>query len=594
MEPTIEPTSHSASRSTANAQATFCATLVDEWVRCGVKHAFVAPGSRSTPLAIALESNPGVRVEMFIDERSAAFAALGSGQVTGLPAIALCTSGTAATHFHAAVVEAHLSAVPLIVCTADRPPEARDVGAPQTIDQTALFGNAVRWFHDPGVASYDAADTWRSLANHVVARTTGPVPGPVHVNLPFREPLLGEVVDLPPSRSHDGPWSGHLHAKSLLSDWEIEDLAHRLVGRRGVIVAGHPGGGYVLGAYAAAATVLASVLDWPVLACPRSGVRVEGGNIVAHFDGIVRSQAARNDLKPEVVLRLGAPPASKVLGQWIASIGAEQIVVHSPGTYLDPDHMVANHIEADVTNTVDRLCAVAADLQSKNSPPGGEPFVWSRKWQRADELAERAIETRLNATSGLTDPHVARAIAASSQIAVVSSSMPIRDIEWFASTGDGLLVYANRGANGIDGVIATAIGVASELGKATVYLGDVAFLHDLSSLAMLSARNLDLCIVVTDNDGGGIFSFLPQASAVPHGAFEKLFATPHASNLASIAAGFGLNVAVPTNTAELSEALAGSGTKVVVVRTNRQTNVDLHGSLNTDIVSAIDESFRGG
>ena len=535
-----------------------------------------------------------MRVEMFIDERSAAFAALGSGQVTGLPAIALCTSGTAATHFHAAVVEAHLSAVPLVVCTADRPPEARDVGAPQTIDQTFLYGNAVRWFHDPGIASYEAAHTWRALADHVVARSTGPVPGPVHLNLPFREPLLGEVVDMPPTRSHGGPWSGHLHAKALLSDWEIEDLAHRLVGRRGVIVAGHPGGGYVLGAYAAAATVLASVLDWPVLACPRSGVRVEGGNIVAHFDGIVRSEAARNELKPEVVLRLGAPPASKVLGQWIASIGAEQIVVHSPGTYLDPDHMVANHIEADVTNTVDRLCAVAAELQAKNPHPGGEPFVWSRKWQSADNLAERAIETRLNATSDLADPHVARAIASSSRIAVVSSSMPIRDIEWFASTGDGLLVYANRGANGIDGVIATAIGVASELGTATAYVGDVAFLHDLSSLAMLSARNINLCIVVTDNDGGGIFSFLPQASAVPHGAFEKLFGTPHASKIELIAEGFGLKVVTPTSVSELTAALAGSGTRVVVVRTDRNDNVKLHASLNADIVSAIDESFKAG
>ena len=594
MDPTIEPSADSARRSTANAQATFCAALVDEWVRCGVKHAFVAPGSRSTPLAIALESHPDVRVEMFIDERSAAFAALGSGQVTGLPAIALCTSGTAATHFHAAVVEAHLSAVPLIVCTADRPPEARDVGAPQTIDQTLLYGNAVRWFHDPGVASYDAAHTWRALADHVVARSTGPVPGPVHLNLPFREPLIGEVVDMPPTRAHDGPWSGHLHAKALLSDWEIEDLAHRLVGRRGVIVAGHPGGGYVLGAYAAAATVLASVLDWPVLACPRSGVRVEGGNIVAHFDGIVRSEAARSELRPDVVLRLGAPPASKVLGQWIASIGAEQIVVHSPGTFLDPDHMVANHIEADVTNTVDRLCAVAAGLQAKNAPPGGEPFKWSRKWQSADELAERAIEARLNAISRLTDPHVARAIASSSRIAVVSSSMPIRDIEWFTSTGDGLLVYANRGANGIDGVIATAIGVASELGKATAYVGDVAFLHDLSSLAMLTARNIDLCIVVTDNDGGGIFSFLPQASVVPHGAFEKLFGTPHSSKIEMIAEGFGLNVVTPTSISELTAALAGSGTRVVVVRTDRNDNVKLHASLNADIVSAIDETFRAG
>ena len=594
MEPTIEPNSRTNARNTANAQATFCATLVDEWVRCGVTHAFVAPGSRSTPLAIALESHPAIRVEMFIDERSAAFAALGSGQVTGLPAVALCTSGTAATHFHAAVVEAHLSAVPMIVCTADRPPEARDVGAAQTIDQTALYGNAVRWFHDPGVASYDAAQTWRALADHVVARTTGPVPGPVHLNLPFREPLLGEVVDMPATRAHEAPWSGQIHAKALLGDWEIEDLAHRLVGRRGVIIAGHPGGGYVLGAYAAAATVLASVLDWPVLACPRSGVRVEGGNIVAHFDGIVRSATARDALKPDVILRLGAPPASKVLGQWAKEIGAEQIVVHSPGSYLDPDHVVAHHIEADVANTVDRLCAVAARLNAEVSPPGGAPFVWSGAWRRADSIADQAIESCLGSFDSLTDPHVARAIAAKSRIAVVSSSMPIRDIEWYASTGDGLLVYSNRGANGIDGVVATAIGVASELGAVTAYVGDVAFLHDLSSLAMLASRNIDLRIVVTDNDGGGIFSFLPQAEAMPHGPFEKLFGTPHSTKLEVVASGFGLRVETPTTHTELLNSLSATGTRVIIVRTNRNENVKLHERLNSAVASSIDEDFRAG
>lgn len=591
MEPTLEPANPSQSRDTAAAQATFCATLVDEWVRCGVKHAFVAPGSRSTPLAIALAAHPDVRVEVFLDERSAAFAALGSGQVTGLPAIALCTSGTAATHFHAAVVEAHLSAVPMIVCTADRPPEARDVGAPQTIDQTALYGGAVRWFHDPGVASFDALHTWRALADHVVARSVAPVPGPVHLNLPFREPLLGAVVDMPPTRGHDAPWSGHIHGKAFLGDFEIEDLAHRLVGRRGVIVAGHPGSGYGVGAFAAAATVLASVLDWPVLACPRSGTRVEGGNIVAHFDGIVRSKAAHATLKPDVVLRLGAPPASKILGQWLRAIDAEQIVVHSPGSYLDPDHVVAHHIEADVTNTVDRLCAVASRLQATAELPGGAPFAWSRAWNTAEVAAEEAIATVLRDEPKLTDPQVARAVAAASRIAVVSSSMPIRDIEWFASTGDGLLVYANRGANGIDGVVATAIGVASELGSVTAYVGDVAFLHDASSLAMLASRNMNVCIVVTDNDGGAIFSFLPQAQAMPHGVFEKLFGTPHSTDVAAVAAGFGLRVERPSNATELASALEASGTRVVVVRTDRSDNVRVHERLHAAVAAAVDASL---
>ena len=584
MNDTIEP------YSTQNAQAAFCATLVDEWVRCGLRTAFVAPGSRSTPLALAFAAHDDVRVEVFLDERSAAFAALGSALVTGLPAAVLCTSGTAATHFHAAVVEAHLSGVPMIVCTADRPPELRDVGAPQTIDQTRLFGPAVRWFHDPGVANFDAAHTWRALADHAHGRTLGPVPGPVHLNLPFREPLIGDASSVPATRTHDASWSGHNHAKATLTDWEIDDLAHRLAGRKGIIVAGDPGGGYSVSAYAAAATLLGSVLDWPIFACPRSGTRVDGGNIVAHFDGIVRSNAARKVMKPDVVLRLGAPPASKVLGQWLREIDAEQIVVHSPGSFLDPDHLVVQHIEADVANTVDRLCSAASRLADTAGPPSGEPFVWSSLWQSAEARARAAIEDLLADEANLTEPHVARAVAEASRIAVVSSSMPIRDIEWFAPTGDGLLVYANRGANGIDGVIATAIGVASELGSATVYLGDVAFVHDSSSLAMLAARDLALRIVVTDNDGGGIFSFLPQASVVAESRFEQLFGTPHGTDLAALARAHGLTVHEPATLDELRDALSRGGTSVTVVRTDRRANVELHARLHAAIAAAVDSA----
>lgn len=584
MTHTIDP------HPTADTQATFCATLVDEWVRLGVKFAFIAPGSRSTPMALALVNDGRIRTEVFLDERGAAFAALGSALVSGTPAVALCTSGTAAAHFHAAVIEAHLSAVPMIVCTADRPPELRDVGAAQTIDQTALYGASVRWFHDPGVASFEAAHTWRALANHVVARTIGPVPGPVHLNLPFREPLVGNIVDMPASRSHDGPWSGHMHAKSLLTDWEIGDLAHRVAGRRGVIVAGDPGCGYAITAYAGAATVLASVLNWPLLACPRSGTRTVGGNIVSHFDGIVRSPIAAKELAPEVVLRLGAPPASKVLGQWLRAVAAEQIVVHSPGTYHDPDHTVDVHIEADVANTVDRLTIAVSQVMA-DTGKDGNPTSWSAKWRDAEAAAEAAIVATLS-NDVLLDPHVAREVAASARIVVASSSMPIRDIEWYAPTDDGLLVYANRGANGIDGVIATAIGVASELGAVTVFIGDVAFVHDTSSLAMLATRGLDVRIVVTNNDGGAIFSYLPQATAVAVDTFEKLFGTPHGTDIAAVAGGFGLRVATPTNVGALREALSVPGPSVIIVDTDRVEDHTVHARLNAAISEAVDASLR--
>ncbi|MEY5153061.1 MAG: 2-succinyl-5-enolpyruvyl-6-hydroxy-3-cyclohexene-carboxylic-acid synthase [Actinomycetota bacterium] len=572
---------------TANAQATFCATLVDEWIRDGVQYAYVAPGSRSTPLALALSARSEMSVEVFIDERCAAFAALGVGKATGLPAIALCTSGTAATHFSAAVTEASLSGVPLIVCTADRPPELRDVGAAQTIDQTHLYGSAVRWFHDPGVASYDAAHTWRALANHVVARTMGPIAGPVHLNLPFREPLLGEVVDMPPKRQHDATWSGFHAGRSQLSDWEIDDLAHRLAGRRGVIIAGDVGAGFELATYTSAVSVLSSVLHWPILACPLSGVRGGSANIVSHFDGIVRSQSAHGVLAPEVVLQLGKPPASKVLGQWVASTRGEVIAVHGPGTYQDAQHAAFMHIEADVANTIDRLCSVVASVGDTREQDIS--LRWNSLWRNAQAAAAQSIEQVLSAEGEVSDPAIARMFGEIFSVGVVSSSMPIRDVEWFSKGKENGVLFSNRGANGIDGVISTSIGIAQSLRTPVgVYLGDVAFLHDGSSLVGLKNRNVNMRIVVADNDGGGIFSFLPQASQVEKGVFENLFGTPHGADIAMLARAHGIEVLEPKSLSELSTAMQGSGTAVILLKTHRERNVIIHEKLHAAIASSVD------
>lgn len=572
---------------TANAQATFCATLVDEWIRDGVQYAYVAPGSRSTPLALALSARSEMSVEVFIDERCAAFAALGVGKATGLPAIALCTSGTAATHFSAAVTEASLSGAPLIVCTADRPPELRDVGAAQTIDQTHLYGSAVRWFHDPGVASFDAAHTWRALANHVVARTMGPIAGPVHLNLPFREPLLGEVVDMPPKRQHDATWSGFHAGRSQLSDWEIDDLAHRLAGRRGVIIAGDVGAGFELATYTSAVSVLSSVLHWPILACPLSGVRGGSANIVSHFDGIVRSQSAHDVLAPEVVLQLGKPPASKVLGQWVASTHGEVIAVHGPGTYQDAQHAAFMHIEADVANTIDRLCSVVASVGDTREQD--IPLRWNSLWRNAQAAAAQSIEQVLSAEGEVSDPAIARMFGEIFSVGVVSSSMPIRDVEWFSKGKENGVLFSNRGANGIDGVISTSIGIAQSLRTPVgVYLGDVAFLHDGSSLVGLKNRNVNMRIVVADNDGGGIFSFLPQASQVEKGVFENLFGTPHGADIAMLARAHGIEVLEPKSLSELSTAMQGSGTAVILLKTHRERNVIIHEKLHAAIASSVD------
>ena len=303
-----------------NIAATFCATLVDEWIEHGVRVAVIAPGSRSTPLALALAARPELTLQVLHDERSAAFVALGVGLASGVPAILLCTSGTAAAHFHGAVIEAHLSGVPVLVCTADRPPELRDVGAPQTIDQTKLYGDSVRWFHDPGVADAIAAHTWRSLAAHAFASASGARPGPVHVNLPFREPLVGVAAPLPARRGVGRVSSPpELHADPV-GRHEVLDLCN---GRRGIIIAGRGCG------RPGAVHDLAVQAGWPVIADARSGLRHMADVAISTADHLLRNSSFAAEMQPQVVLRLGEPLASKVLTQWLARPlhrGVQQLV----------------------------------------------------------------------------------------------------------------------------------------------------------------------------------------------------------------------------------------------------------------------------
>jgi 2-succinyl-5-enolpyruvyl-6-hydroxy-3-cyclohexene-1-carboxylate synthase len=547
-----------------NVAARFCATLVDEWVSFGVHHAVIAPGSRSTPMALAVAERNDIELHLFHDERAAAFAALGIGLV-GTPAIVLCTSGTAAAHFHGAVIEAHQSAVPMLVCTADRPPELRDVGAPQTIDQTKLYGSVVRWFHDPGVAAIEAQSTWRSLAAHAFAMAVGAWPGPVHLNLPFREPLLGEAGELPPR-----PPAGRSvvsDVRSVLGDPALDDLATRVRRRRGVIVAGRGCG------RPEAVRQLALAAGWPVLADARSGVRHLREIAVAAADHLLRSAAFVEANQPDVVVRLGELPASKVVNQWLTGSGADHIAVSAVPAWFDPDGVVAARIVADPDDLCIRLSSRVEDVDAS----------WLRGWIDAEAAAQARISDVLGQEE-LSEPLVARVIAgtvpAGSQL-VVSSSMPIRDVEWFGIIPDGVTVHSNRGANGIDGVVATSVGIALATGQPTaVLIGDVALLHDSSSLTALKRRDVDLRVVVLDNDGGGIFNFLPQASALADDRFEQLFGTPHGTDLMTLAAAHHIPARTVKQLAELEEAMSAPGPQIIRVETDRRANVELHRRLN--------------
>ncbi len=547
-----------------------CATLVDEWIALGVRLAMIAPGSRSTPVALALAARPEVRIEVFLDERSAAFAALGAGAAAALPAIAQCTSGTAATHFHAAVAEADLSGVPLIVVTADRPPELHGVGAPQTIEQHRLYGAKVRWAVDLAPPTAGERWVWRYLAASLVARATGARPGPVHLNLGLREPLLGRADELPRRFDASPPVADVPHL-----DAELDGLAPSLDVQRGVIVAGAGAGPD------AAVGELSGALGWPVLADPQSRCRGLAAAVSA-FDAILRHPDFARDHAPTAVLQLGMPPASKVLGQWLASApGTVHVAVSGRGLVSDPLLVGARQVHAHPA----AVCAAIV----RSGIRGGRDTPWSARWRTAERIAQAAFDELLDGDGELSDPAVGRAVSRlpADVRVVVSSSMPVRDLEWFGAPGRGPIVLSNRGANGIDGVLATAIGVAATGVRTVAWVGDVALLHDASSLAALARRPVDLTILVTDNDGGAIFSFLPQATAVSTERFELLFGTPHGTDLAALALAHGIDATQVTTREGLRAALDRRGIRLVLVRTDRAANVALHRRLNDTVVTRL-------
>ena len=584
----VDPTAGTAA---ADVAATFCATLVDEWGRLGVTDAVVSPGSRSTPLALALADSAAVRVHVVHDERSAAFTALGLGVATRRPALLLCTSGTAAANFHPAVVEAHQAAVPMVVVTADRPPELQGVGAPQTIDQRHLFGSAVRWYCEPGPAAADGAPWWRDLARDSLRRSLGTTPGPVHLNLAFREPLVGTAGALPPPGADRAGATvvGASGAAWGLVDEELGRTLAAVSGRRGLIVAGARTA--MTAADADAVLALADTLGWPVLADAPSGCRRTHPRVVTTADALLRHDGFAAAHRPEFVLRLGALHSSRVLGEWLARSGAVQVGIDRHGLVPDPDHVLSWSRPADPAE-------VCRQLAGARTEPA--PLEWTRAWADAETTARRTLDEALGTGGAATEPTTALdALAAvpAGGVLVVSSSMPVRDLEWFAPARDDVRVVANRGANGIDGVTSTAVGVALTWTPTVLLTGDVAFLHDTNALIGLRRRGVPLVVVVVDNDGGGIFSFLPQADALGPERFEQLFGTPHGIDVAAVAEAHGVAAERVTSRAGLRAAINGAftrgGVRVVAVTSDRAANVAVHRDLFSRVADALDELATG-
>ena len=567
--------------------------FVDELTRAGVRHFCVCPGSRSTPLALTIARHPQARLWMHLDERSASFFGLGLARASREPVALLCTSGTAAANFLPAIVEARQARVPLVVLTADRPHELRDCGAPQTIDQLQLYGGQVKWFFDleEPVDEPEVVRHARIVACRAVAAARQGPPGPVHVNLPFREPLVPVAPTSWPAGTEprpDGrPYVAVESSRRLPSDVLAERLAAELrpVGH-GLIVCG-PQDDPELGPAVAA---LAEAFDFPILADPLSGVRCgrhDRSLVLDSYDAFLRLPSFVERHAPEVVLRFGAMPTSKpVLLYLQLHATCRQIVVDGDGGWLEPTLLAAEMVHADGP----ALCRALAPY----GPARADASEWAAAWRAADRLTRAALQSGLAEIDELFEGRVFAELAEllpDGSTIFAGNSMPVRDLDTFFPGDERTIrLLANRGANGIDGVVSSALGAgAAGQGRLVLVIGDLSFYHDSNGLLAARQHGLDATIVLLNNDGGGIFSFLPQADQPEH--FETLFGTPHGLDLRPLAETYGARFTRVSSWDEFRQAtlagLEGSGLHVVEVPTERARNVALHRQLWPRVARAL-------
>lgn len=554
--------------------------LVDELARGGVRHACLAPGSRSAALAIALEEDERIELHVVHDERSAAFLALGIARATRLPVPVVSTSGSAPANFYPAVVEASHGRVPLLILTADRPPELRATGSNQTTDQIKLYGDFVRWFHEVGVADEvpTSARYWRSVACRSLTEAMHPLPGPVHLNLAFREPLVpdetggGFPFDLS-GRANGAPWTASA-AAGLPSPVLVERLSTQMErAERGLIVCG---GGT---ADPAAAILLAEAAGWPLIAEAHSGART-GPNAISTYDALLRSEIFAAE-GPDLVVKVGRTGMSKALAHYLSE-NVEQVVIDPAPFQIDPERTSSAAI---ITDPGLLLRAVAGGVMSRS------PGDWIERWRAAERIARGVIDEVLGGKA-ISEPRAARDVARSTPdggTLVVASSMPVRDLDAFMAPRSGLRVVSNRGASGIDGFVSTALGVAlASDGPVVALAGDLSMLHDQNGFLLLCSEEVDCTFVVINNDGGGIFSFLPQAG---HGTFERVFGTPHGVDFAQLAATYGVGHSKIDSPAALVDAVSAppEGVRLLEVVTDRTENRAFHQEISRLVAGALEE-----
>ena len=584
-------------REHASLDALWTAALVEELIRWGITSFCVAPGSRSTPLVAAIARDPRAACHVHFDERGAAFHALGYGRACpDKPAVLVSTSGTAAVEFAPAVVEAAEDNVPLIVLTADRPPELRSAGANQTIDQVKLYGAAPRWFFDcPCPDPAIPLEVVLTTIDHAVDRATAVPAGPVHLNCMFREPFVppGPPRDFSACLSGvagwlagDKPYTRYEHGVSSCEPVVVAETAARLEQvEQGVVVVGRGAGSDVR----EAALVIGVRLKWPVLPDIGSGVRTgpAAALFTPYHDQLLASASFAADQSPGAVVHLGGAVTSKRLQEWLRAARCETyVLVAETPERRDPNHRVTQRF----------CCGVRKFAQSLVEHLGERgATAWSARWERANATAARVLALALDAPERISEPFVARAISrhiAPGSCLFLGNSMPVRDMDMYAvSDGPAIRVAGNRGTSGIDGTVAAAAGfVRGAATRGTVLLGDLALLHDLNSLALLSSLSVPLTVVVINNDGGGIFSFLPIADQAD--IFEPCWGTPHGISFKAAADLFEVSYAEPVGPEAFVEAYraaqeSDTATRIEV-RTDRAKNVRLHRALLEKVTTAVD------
>ncbi len=583
--------------------ASFAAGLVEH----GVTDVVISPGSRSTALALTLHAQPKLRTWIQLDERSAGFFALGQARRTGRPSVLVCTSGTAAANYFPAIIEAHHAGVPMIVCTADRPPELRDWGSHQTIDQVKIYGATTRWAADLAVAGEWSPTQGQLVAHRAVVSATGINPGPVHLNWPLREPLeplaAVPVVEAPnreaPATPGENtvPGDGTLGAPATPGEsnapGEADSLAELKSYERGVIIVGPDAAAGIeaQNEVVAALMELSAATAWPVIGEPIAGTRRargdSAGTVIANADHLLRHADVGEELRPDVVVRLGGTPTTKPVRLWLEAHRPTHVVLIDPANrWNDPSFVVTRHLTADPVAVLSEAAGVVRQRS-----------VWCERWKELDLIVGRVVTDEIRRgplLSALVTSVLAEAVPAGTLL-MASNSMPVRELDSFVTTeGPRIDFVGNRGASGIDGVTSTALGLASQHdGPVVLYIGDLALLHDLGALFGAARCGLHLTVVCVDNNGGGIFSSLAIASRGDEVDFETLFRTPHGLNLVGFDGVGGVRISEVTSASEFAEALRSAcesetpGVDLLLIEVDPDTDLAQHQAITKAVKDGI-------